>query len=97
MSLYSSPKKIAFLCLVAVSFFLRAYDLNGAPNGLHIDESQNAYIGRHIIENGQDVYGQRWPIFYSDKRSDYPPVIPMYFVALGTYLSGPTITGARIV
>lgn len=86
-----------FVSVLLISLVIRTYDLTNTPNGLNIDESQNAYIGRYIIENGHDVYGQKWPLFYADKRGDYPPVIPMYFAALGTYIFGPTIFGARIV
>ncbi len=88
---------ILFVSLLLISLFVRMYDLTNTPNGLNIDESQNAYIGRYIIENGHDVYGQKWPLFYADKRGDYPPVIPMYFAAIGTYIFGPTILGARVV
>lgn len=86
-----------YISVLLISLILRTYDLTNSPNGLNIDESQNAYIGRYIIENGHDVYGQKWPLFYADKRGDFPPVIPMYFAALGTYIFGPTIFGARIV
>ncbi len=88
---------VLLLLVLFLSVVVRTHDLTNSPNGLNIDESQNAYIGRYIIENGHDVYGQKWPLFYADKRGDYPPVVPMYFAALGTYIFGPTIFGARIV
>lgn len=88
---------VSFVSVLLISLVIRTYDLTNTPNGLNIDESQNAYIGRYIIDNGHDVYGQKWPLFYADKRGDFPPVIPMYFAALGTYIFGPTIFGARIV
>jgi len=76
-------------------FFLRFYKLSEIPFGFHQDEVVNAYVGKFILKNGLDLYGNSWPIFYFDKWGDYPPVFPMYFNGLGSLIFGNTVFGAR--
>jgi len=91
-------KKIKFLSLfflILVALFLRFYKLDKVPNSLHLDEIANVYTGRFILENKVDLYGNKFPLFYFDKFGDYPPVIPMYIQAIGTYIFGVNDLGSR--
>jgi len=88
---------IVFVCILAVAFFLRFYKIETAPKSIHLDEIVNGYVGRYILTNGVDLYGNRFPLFYFDKFGDYPPVIPMYIQSLGTYLFGFTELGSRSI
>jgi len=91
-------KKIKFLSLfflILVALFLRFYKLDKVPNSLHLDEIANVYTGRFILDNKVDLYGNKFPLFYFDKFGDYPPVIPMYIQAIGTYIFGVNDLGSR--
>jgi 4-amino-4-deoxy-L-arabinose transferase-like glycosyltransferase len=88
---------IAFVCILAIGFFLRFYKIESVPKAIHLDETVNGYVGRFILSNGVDLYGNRFPLLYFDKFGDYPPVIPMYIQSLGTYLFGFTELGSRFI
>jgi len=88
---------ISFVCILAVAFFLRFYKIESVPKSIHLDETVNGYVGRFILNNGVDLYGNRLPFFYFDKFGDYPPVLPMYIQSLGTYLFGFTELGSRSI
>jgi len=90
-------KHTVFLLFLILLFglFLRFYKLSEIPFGFHQDEVVNAYVGKFILKNGFDLYGNSWPIFYFDKWGDYPPVLPMYFSGFGSLIFGNTVFGAR--
>lgn len=60
-----------------------------------MDEVANTYVGRFILQNGKDLYGNPWPLLYFDKFGDFPPVIPMYLSGFSTMLFGVTTFAAR--
>jgi 4-amino-4-deoxy-L-arabinose transferase-like glycosyltransferase len=70
------------------AFAVRSINLNTVPNGFHMDEVANTYVGRFILINGMDLYGNRWPFLYFNKFGDYPPVLPMYLSGLATFIFG---------
>lgn len=88
---------ISFVLILAVAFFLRFYKIGSVPKSIHLDETVNGYVGRFILNNGVDLYGNRLPFFYFDKFGDYPPVLPMYIQSLGTYIFGFTELGSRFM
>lgn len=92
-------KKINYwlIPIFILGLFLRLIFLSKIPAGFHQDEVVNAYIGKFILKNKVDVYGNFLPFFYFDKRGDYPPVVPMYFAGFGSLIFGNTVFGARIV
>lgn len=92
----SKAQFLLFLIFFA-ALFLRVYKLSTVPAGFHQDEAANAYMGKFILVNGKDFYGNPWPVFYFDKWGDYPPVLPMYFTGLGSLLFGDNVFGARII
>lgn len=98
LSLFSKNKN-AFLfgIVILLALFFRFYKLGSAPKSIHLDETVNAYVGRYILSNGFDLYGNPFPLFYFDKFGDFPPVIPMYIQALGTYLFGFSEVGSRFI
>ena len=87
----------SFFIILAIAFFLRFYKIETAPKSIHLDEIVNGYVGRFVLTNGVDLYGNQFPLFYFDKFGDYPPVIPMYIQSLGTYLFGFTELGSRSI
>ena len=46
------------------------------------------YVGRFILKNGKDVYGNPWPLWYFDKFGDFYIVLPIYLKGLSTFLFG---------
>lgn len=92
-----SASFIVGVIMLCLSLFLRLFDLGNTPHGFHQDEVANAYVGRYIIENGVDLYGNPYPLLHFDKHGDYPPVIPMYLSAAGTYIFGLNPLGTRIL
>jgi 4-amino-4-deoxy-L-arabinose transferase-like glycosyltransferase len=79
-----------------IACFSRLYHLSNLPYSLHDDEVSNTYIGRFILENGVDLNGQKFPLLYSDKFGDYPPVLPMYLSGISTYFFGVNAFAARL-
>ncbi len=93
-------KKINFFLLLSIfllGLFLRVYKLETIPSGFHQDEAANAYMGKFVLLNGKDFYGNIFPVFYIDKWGDYPPALPMYFAGAGSILFSDTAFGARII
>ena len=89
--------RLLLFLIFLFALFLRIYRLSSIPAGFHQDEAANAYMGKFILLNGKDFYGNPWPIFYFDKWGDYPPVIPMYFAGFGSLVFGDNVFGARII
>lgn len=80
-----------FLFLIwLVALFLRVYHLGSLPMNFMEDEVLSGYMGRYIIENGVDLYGNSWPIWYFDKFGDYYIIGPMYLAGLSTLIFGVT-------
>lgn len=80
-----------------IALALRIYRLVDIPFSFGSDEVTNAYVGRYILLNGKDLYGNSWPLLYFDKFGDYPPVLPMYLAALPTFLFGVNIFASRFM
>lgn len=70
------------------SLFLRMYNLNGLPGNFHEDEVLSGYLGRFILENGKDLYGNTYPLLYFNKFGDYYIILPMYLSGIATYFFG---------
>jgi 4-amino-4-deoxy-L-arabinose transferase-like glycosyltransferase len=83
------------LLLFLFAFFIRIVNLGNIPYGFHMDEVANTYIGRFILTNGKDIYGNSWPLLYFNKFGDFPPVIPMYLSGLSSFLFGLNSFAAR--
>ena len=84
------PALIFFFAL-----FFRLYNLGTVPYGFHTDEVANTYLGRFVLTNGRNIYGNKPSLFYIDKFGDYPPAIPMYLSGLSSYLFGLNEFAAR--
>jgi hypothetical protein len=61
----------------------------------HEDEILTGYVGRFILQNGVDLYGNSWPLLYFNKFGDYYIIAPMYLKGLSTYLFGMTEFAVR--
>lgn len=83
------------LAIYFIALFARLYMLGSIPFGLHEDEMMNGYVGRYILQNGRDLYNNKWPLLYFDNFGDYPNVIPMYLSGFFTYIFGATAFAIR--
>ena len=82
-------KKYKFLLLIfLIALFLRLYHLETIPSSFHEDEVLNGYVGRFILKNGMDIYGNKWPPLFFNKFGDYYIIGPIYMAGLSTFLFG---------
>ena len=47
--------------MVLFAALIRFYKLGSLPFNLQEDEVMTGYVGRFILKNGRDVYGNPWP------------------------------------
>ncbi len=71
-----------------IALVLRLYKLGSIPGTFQEDEVLSGYVGRYIVQNGKDIYGNPWPLLYFNKFGDYYIVLPMYLIGLSTYIFG---------
>jgi 4-amino-4-deoxy-L-arabinose transferase-like glycosyltransferase len=81
-------ESMLLLIILGVAAFFRLYHLGDLPQGFHNDEVMNGYVGRYTLQNGVDLYGNKWPFLYFDNFGDYPNILPMYVSGLSTYFFG---------
>lgn len=80
--------KLLLVLIFILSLFLRVYHLGSLPHTFHEDEVLLGYVGRYIIQNGFDLYGNKWPFWYFNKFGDYYIIGPIYLSGLSTYIFG---------
>lgn len=71
-----------------IALVVRVFNLENLPQGFYIEEMTNTYVGRFILLFGRDLYGHFLPLLYFDKFGDYPPVLPLYFSGISTFIFG---------
>lgn len=90
-------KNLIILCFIFIlALFLRTYKLGSLPFNFYDDEVLSVYLGRYILENGRDLYGNPWPLLYFNKFNDYYIILPMYLAGLSTYIFGVNDFAARL-
>ena len=95
--LFSQYKQYILIgVIILFAIFVRTYHLISVPYSIHRDEVANTYLGRFVLENGVDIYGNRWPLFYIDKFGDFPPAIPMYLSGAVSYITGVNVYASRL-
>lgn len=90
-----TKERIILISIFIISFLLRIIFLGKLPYNLMEDEILSGYVGRFILQNGKDLYGNVWPLLYFDKFGDYYIIGPMYLSGLSTYLFGITSFAVR--
>lgn len=80
--------KIALLLIFLLALFLRLYKLGSIPHTFHEDEVLSGYVGRYIVQNGFDLYGNKWPLWYFNKFGDYYIIGPIYLSGISTLIFG---------
>lgn len=95
MKLITNRILALLLLIFIIALAFRIYALDEMPSGFHRDEVISGYAGRFVLQNGQDIYGNVFPLLYIDKYGDFPPAIPMYFSGLATFLFGVNVFAVR--
>lgn len=93
--LHLTKVNLLLILILLLAVFSRVLMLGSFPPAMHADEVMNVYVGRYILENGVDLYGNPWPLLYFDNFGDYPNVVPMYISGIFTYLFGVNTFAAR--
>lgn len=84
-------KKILFICIICIGFFVRLYKLGQVPISLHGDEIGVGYNAYALLTAGIDEYGKPWPLVL---RADVAPII-FYATIPSIALFGPTNFAVR--
>jgi len=74
---------------------IRTIYLSSIPFRFHNDEVISGYIGRFILLNGKDVYGNSWPLFFFNYFGDFRVILPMYINGLSTFIFGVNVFAVR--
>ncbi len=80
--------KFLLVLIFLLALFLRLFRLDSLPHTFHEDEVLSGYVGRYILQNGFDLYGNRWPIWYFNKFGDYYIIGPIYLSGISTFIFG---------
>lgn len=84
----------ALLFAACFAFYARGSATN--PPGFFIDESSIAYNAHTISQTGRDEYGEPLPLYFR-AFSDYKNPVYVYLLAAVFRVTGPSITGARLL
>lgn len=85
-----------FVIVLVCGATLYAYRVTRSPAGFFIDESSVAFNAYTISQNGQDEFGNSWPLFFR-AFGDYKNPVQIYLLAALFKLTGPSILTARMV
>ncbi|HMG74941.1 MAG TPA: hypothetical protein VK582_15680 [Pyrinomonadaceae bacterium] len=87
---------LLLVIVIACGLTLYTYQLTQNPAGFFIDESSVAYNAYTISQNGQDEFGNSWPLFFR-AFGDYKNPVHIYLLAALFKLTGPSILTARML
>ena len=82
---------ILFCFILALSFFIRIYDLSSIPLGFHIDEASLGYNGYSLLSTGKDDNNNKLSLYvdmFGDNRPSgyhYLTVLPVKFLGLNEF------------
>ncbi len=79
---------LALCAIFCLALCIRLVFLSKLPANFHEDEVLVGYVGRFILHNGVDLYGNSWPLWYFDKFGDFYIIGPFYLSGLSTFLFG---------
>jgi 4-amino-4-deoxy-L-arabinose transferase-like glycosyltransferase len=91
---YRFPLLLAIVLVGGATLY--TYRVTRNPAGFFIDESSVAYNAYTISQNGQDEFGNSWPLFFR-AFGDYKNPVYIYLLAALFKLTGPSILTARLL
>ncbi len=89
-------KIIIFFSILLIAIFVRFYQLENIPAGLHGDAASQGYNAFSILHTGKDKYGESFPILFRSLGSYQPPLYT-YLTIIPVSLFGNTVFSARFI
>jgi len=83
------------LVVFVLALGIRIFQLGSFPSTFFVDEILSGYLGRYILQNSVDLYGNAWPFLYFNKFGDYYIILPMYLDGISTLIFGLTRFATR--
>ncbi len=87
---------VALFLIIAVSIFLRFYQLDKIPAGLYEDEASQGYNAYSLLLTGKDEYGKTFPVFIRS-FGDFKSPLYTYLTIGPIFIFGPTIFSVRLI
>lgn len=95
MRTFFKNEKFFLLLLFGLACIFRMLWLETLPATFFVDEVLSGYLGRYMILNHMDLFGNPYPWLYFNKFGDYYIVAPMYLDGLSTFVFGVTRFATR--
>lgn len=90
-------RRLAIAALLVVGAFLRLYQLDQYPLGVHQDEVSDIYDGYSLAETGADRFGDRYPAAVrAFGERDYRPALYVWLAAIPQRFTGFSIVAGRL-
>ena len=90
-------RRTLFMALIVCGSFLRLYQLDQYPLGVHQDELSNIYDGWSIATTGADRYGDMYPgVVRAFGERDYRPALVAWLTAIPQKFTGFSIAYGRL-
>jgi 4-amino-4-deoxy-L-arabinose transferase-like glycosyltransferase len=90
-------RRLAVAGLLIVGAFLRLYQLDQYPLGVHQDELSNIYDGYSLAETGADRFGDRYPAAVrAFGERDYRPALYAWLAAIPQRFTGFSVVAGRL-
>ena len=86
--LFKNKHVLVLIGILLLALVIRLFRLGSFPTNFHEDEVLVGYVGRFILQNGLDLYGNHWPLWFFDKFGDYYIIGPFYLSGLSTLIFG---------
>lgn len=87
---------VTLLVIIALSVFLRFYQLDTIPTGLYEDEASQGYDAYSMLRTGKDHYGKTFPIFMRSFGGFQSPLYT-YLTVIPILILGPSIFSVRLI
>lgn len=73
------PYYFLIFIIILIILFFHVWKLNSVPQGYFWDETSRGYNAYHLLQNGTDEYGRRYPLFF-EGLGDFTS--PIYYYAM---------------
>lgn len=94
--LLQKKKRVLFIfgIIFFIALFLRTWQLGAYPVGMHSDEAWLTYNSWTLLNDGTNIYGDKWPITV-DMFGDYVSALPSYFTIPAVAVFGLDVVALR--
>ncbi|MBA3341107.1 MAG: glycosyltransferase family 39 protein [Gemmatimonadaceae bacterium] len=90
-------RRLAVMALLVLGAFVRLYQLDQYPLGVHQDELSNIYDGWSLAETGADRFGDRFPaVVRAFGERDYRPALYAWLAAIPQRFTGFSVVAGRL-